>query len=110
MLSARLMPLFPFAPVNVAAGLARIPLRPYTAATLIGAVPSSFIYSSLGAGLDRTLAAPSAAALSSPAVLWPLAGLAILALAPLALRGLRRRRLRPSSGTVAAGKARPRRA
>jgi len=91
MLSARLMPVFPFAPVNVAAGLAGIPLRPYAGATLIGAVPSSFIYSNLGAGLDRTLAAPSAAALSSPAILWPLGGLAVLALAPLVLRRFRRR-------------------
>jgi uncharacterized membrane protein YdjX (TVP38/TMEM64 family) len=97
MLSARLMPLFPFAPVNVAAGLAGIPLRPYAGATLIGAVPSSFIYSNLGAGLDRTLAAPSAAALNSPAILWPLAGLAVLALAPLAVRGARLRGRRRSS-------------
>jgi uncharacterized membrane protein YdjX (TVP38/TMEM64 family) len=91
MLSARLMPLFPFAPVNVAASLAGIPLRPYALATLIGAIPSSFIYSSIGAGLGRTLSDPEAsvaAAASSPAIVWPLVGLAVLSLASLAVRPL----------------------
>jgi uncharacterized membrane protein YdjX (TVP38/TMEM64 family) len=99
MLSARLMPLFPFGPLNVAAGLAGIPIRPYAAATFIGAVPSSFIYSSLGAGLDATLSTPSAAVLRSPAILWPLAGLAVLALAPIAARGVLRRGQGRSSKT-----------
>lgn len=91
MLSARLMPLFPFAPVNIAASLAGIPLRPYALATLVGAIPSSFIYSSIGAGLDRTLSDPDAsvaAAVASPAIIWPLAGLALLSLVSLAVRPL----------------------
>ena len=91
MLAARLMPLFPFAPVNVAASLAGIPLRAYAAATLIGVIPSSFIYASVGAGLGSALADPGrsvAKALASPALIWPLAGLAVLSLASLALRPL----------------------
>jgi uncharacterized membrane protein YdjX (TVP38/TMEM64 family) len=91
MLFARLMPLFPFAPVNIAASLAGIPLRPYVLATLLGAIPSSFIYSSVGAGLEQTLSEPAASvpeALSSPAIAWPLAGLALLSLLSLALRPL----------------------
>lgn len=91
MLSARLMPLFPFAPVNIAASLAGIPLRPYALATLIGAIPSSFIYSSIGAGLGRSLSDPEAslaATVSSPAIVWPLVGLALLSLMSLAVRPL----------------------
>ena len=91
MLSARLMPLFPFAAVNIAASLAGIPLRPYALATFVGAVPSSFIYSSLGAGLASSLSDPEAsvaAAASSPAIVWPLAGLALLSLMSLAVRPL----------------------
>jgi uncharacterized membrane protein YdjX (TVP38/TMEM64 family) len=88
MLSARLMPLFPFGPVNIAAGLASIPPWPFVLATMLGAIPSSFIYSSLGAALDRTLAESASipSIMTSPAVFWPLLALAALALAPLVVR------------------------
>jgi uncharacterized membrane protein YdjX (TVP38/TMEM64 family) len=93
-LTLRFLPMAPFALVNVASGLAAVPLRSYALATLVGALPTSVIYTSLGAGLGASLAQRSSLrqALHSPELLAPLAALAVLAAAPLAVRRLRRRR------------------
>ena len=93
-LTMRLIPLFPFSLVNIAAGLAAAPLRAYAGATAVGAVPTSFIYASLGSGLGRSMNSDQnvAAALRSPAVLGSLAALAVLSLAPTVVKRLRRRR------------------
>ncbi|RAK52489.1 TVP38/TMEM64 family protein [Phenylobacterium deserti] len=93
-LTMRLIPLFPFSLVNIAAGLAAAPIRAYAGATAVGAVPTSFIYASLGSGLGRSVNSEHAvaAALHSPAVLGSLTALALLSLAPLVVSRLRRRR------------------
>jgi uncharacterized membrane protein YdjX (TVP38/TMEM64 family) len=95
-LALRLTPLLPFGLVNIAAGLSKAPLRPYALATLLGAIPTSFIYSQLGAGAGGVIArggSLGAALMQEPGVLWSLAALACLALAPVLLRGrLRGRR------------------
>ena len=91
-LSARLMPLFPFWLINVAAGLASAPVGPYMAATALGAVPTSLVYAGIGHGLGRTFAAgeePRLGSLADPHLLLPLLGLALLALAPVVLRRAR---------------------
>ena len=81
LLTLRLVPLSPFGLVNVAAGCARAPFRPYVGATAVAAVPYSVVYSYLGAGLgqafllDRT---PDLGILLRPAVAWPLTALALL--------------------------------
>ena len=52
LLALRLMPLFPFFLVNIAAGaFLGVPLRTYVLATLIGIIPGSFVFTSVGAGL-----------------------------------------------------------
>jgi uncharacterized membrane protein YdjX (TVP38/TMEM64 family) len=87
MLAARLMPAMPFSLVNVGCGVARAPLGTYLAATVAGAIPTSFLYASLGAGLGDSLTARGVAdAVRSPAIWLPLTGLAILALMPTILR------------------------
>jgi len=93
-LTLRFLPMAPFALVNVASGLAAVPLRSYALATLVGAVPTSLIYTSLGAGLGASLAQRSSLrqALHSPELLVPLVALAVLAAAPLAVKRLRGRR------------------
>jgi uncharacterized membrane protein YdjX (TVP38/TMEM64 family) len=96
-LTLRLIPLFPFAVVNVAAGLARAPVRAYVLATLVGAVPTSLIYSHLGAGLGKVFAGETplnAGLMLEPQVLLPLLGLALLALAPVAISRRRRQKSR----------------
>jgi len=92
-LTLRLLPFFPFALVNIAAGLAAVPVRAYALATLAGGLPTAFIYASLGAGLGVSLGSDRslAQALRAPEVIGPLAGLTLLSLAPMLWRRLRRR-------------------
>lgn len=92
-LTLRLIPVVPFALVNIASGLAAVPLRAFALATLAGGVPTALIYAGLGAGLGEAIGSETAlkAALHSPRLLAPLAGLAVLALAPTIVKRLRRR-------------------
>ena len=91
----RLVPVFPFGAASVA--LAWAGCRPllFLAATFFGNLPSSLVYTAIGAGLDRTLAEHGTVSLSllaQPRFLLPLAALALLALLPVffGLRGRRR--------------------
>lgn len=85
-LTARLLPIMPFALVNVASGLARVAVGPYVAATLLGGLPSSLIYARLGSAADGALRAPNLLeAARSPSVWGPLLALSVLAMLPLAL-------------------------
>jgi uncharacterized membrane protein YdjX (TVP38/TMEM64 family) len=95
LLVLRLIPLFPFWLVNIVPALLGVPLRTYTAATLIGIVPGAFVYASVGAGLgsifDRGGELSVADALT-PEVVVALVGLAVLALLPVAYKRWRARR------------------
>jgi uncharacterized membrane protein YdjX (TVP38/TMEM64 family) len=85
----RLVPLFPFWLVNLVAAAAGLPLRVYVLATLIGIMPATFVYASLGTGLGTVIAQerdPDLRLLLHPSLLLPLLGLAALALLPLAYR------------------------
>jgi uncharacterized membrane protein YdjX (TVP38/TMEM64 family) len=97
-LSTRLAPFVPFGLVNVAAGLAAVPIRQYAAATLLGGAPAAAIYANLGAGLGGSLGSDRAfaAALHSPRVLASLGALAVLSLVPLTVQAMRNRLRRPS--------------
>jgi uncharacterized membrane protein YdjX (TVP38/TMEM64 family) len=93
-LSTRLLPFVPFGLVNIAAGLAAVPVRAYAAATLIGGVPAAVIYANLGAGLGSSLGSEHAlkAALHSPQLIAPLCAMAVLSLAPMVAKRLSRAR------------------
>jgi len=89
LLALRLVPLFPFWIVNLAAAVAEIRLAVFVPATLIGIAPASFILSSIGAGVGTILAegkTPDLSVLFSAHVLLPLAGLAVLTLLPTLFR------------------------
>jgi uncharacterized membrane protein YdjX (TVP38/TMEM64 family) len=89
LLVLRLIPAFPFWLVNLAPALAGMRLAPYTAATVLGILPATFVFASIGAGLSTVLAAgrtPDLSLILSPAVLGPLVALALLALLPIAWR------------------------
>lgn len=91
-LTMRLIPLFPFSPVNVAAGLAAVPLRPFVFATLLGEVPTAAIYASFGAGLGHVLGKdgrPASQSLQDPYLILPMVGLALLSLSPMVISRLR---------------------
>lgn len=106
LLFLRLVPLFPFWLVNIAAGAANMRLRSFVTATAIGIVPATFTFAYLGQGLDSMLKAQQTARaaclaekgeMACPQTLDPsllvtnelllaFAGLGILALVPAALR------------------------
>jgi uncharacterized membrane protein YdjX (TVP38/TMEM64 family) len=90
----RLMPAAPIWIVNLAAGFVRTPLWIYLAATVIGVIPSTFIYAAIGASVDRSFAAggtPNLGRLFHAGVFIPLFGLALLSLAPILYQRLRAR-------------------
>ena len=89
LLALRLLPLFPFWVVNLAAAVAGIHLRVFIPATFLGIAPASFVMSSIGAGVGTILAegrTPDLSILFSPRILLPLLGLAVLSLLPAVLR------------------------
>jgi uncharacterized membrane protein YdjX (TVP38/TMEM64 family) len=95
LLALRLVPAVPFWLVNIGAALCGMRLVPYTAATLLGIVPATFVFAWVGAGLGTVLAAggkPDLALIFSPQILGPLLALALLALTPVILRWRRRDR------------------
>jgi uncharacterized membrane protein YdjX (TVP38/TMEM64 family) len=95
LLAMRLMPVAPMFLVNIAAGLARIRLSTLILATLLGTAPASFIYAGLGAGVGEALsrhARLDVSLFARPAIVLPLAGLALISLAPALWRLWRARR------------------
>jgi uncharacterized membrane protein YdjX (TVP38/TMEM64 family) len=89
MLAIRLLPVFPFWLVNLAAALSGMRLLPYMVATLLGIIPATLIYASIGAGLGQVLAAggePDLALVFQPHIVGPLVALALLSLLPVVWR------------------------
>ena len=89
MLVLRLVPLFPFFLVNLAPAFLNVPLRTYTTATLIGIIPGTFVYTSVGNGLGAIFdkgETPDLGIIFDPAILTPLIGLSVLALVPVIYR------------------------
>ncbi len=95
LLALRMMPAAPIWMVNLGASLVRIPFSTYAGATVLGVAPSCFIYAALGSNFDRLLSSGQPVSLNAalePAVLGPLAALAVLALAPAGVVLVRARR------------------
>ena len=95
LLILRLVPLFPFFVVNLAPAFLGVSLHTYVLATLIGIVPGTFVYASVGAGLGSVFARGgtfSAAGVLTPQVVTALVGLALLALVPVAYKRFKARR------------------
>jgi len=95
LLILRLIPLFPFFVVNIVPALLGVSLRNYTLATAIGIIPGAFVYVGVGAGAGSVLdsgAVPGLDVFLRLDVLLPMAGLAVLALLPIAYKLLQRRR------------------
>lgn len=94
----RLTPLLPFWLVTLTAAAAALRPRDYIAGTAIGVFPACFVFAGLGASAGATMAAGGAlsarAMATDPKLIAPMAALAVLSAAGLALRlwGRRRRR------------------
>jgi uncharacterized membrane protein YdjX (TVP38/TMEM64 family) len=94
LLAVRLVPAFPFWLVNLAAALSGMRLVPYAAATVLGVIPATFVYASIGTGLGDVLstgARPDLTVIFAPHILGPLIGLAALAVLPILWRYWKRR-------------------
>ncbi len=88
----RLIPVMPFWLANLALGFIDIPLVTFASATFLGILPVSLVYAGLGANLNLLFARherPDLHLVMRPAVLLPLIGLALLALAPIVARRFR---------------------
>lgn len=94
LLALRLVPALPFWLVNLGAAVCGMKLWPYVGATLIGVIPATFVFASIGDGVGSVLAAgghPDVGIIFSPRILGPLIGLALLSLTPIVIRHLRDR-------------------
>lgn len=96
LLAARLIPVLPFWVVNLVPALIGVRLPVFVAATMLGIVPGTYIYVTLGAGLATLAEQPELGLglLTRPEVIWPLLGLTVLAVLPVVWRIWRDRRFR----------------
>lgn len=95
----RLVPVFPFWLVNLAAAAFRVPTRIYVLATFFGIMPGTFVYASVGAGFGSIAESSSVGldVLLKPAVILPILGLAGLSLLPVIFKKTLRRKQEPSA-------------
>jgi uncharacterized membrane protein YdjX (TVP38/TMEM64 family) len=99
LIALRLVPLFPFWLVNLVPAFLGVPLRTYVLGTALGIIPGTFVYASFGNGLGALIdmgTTPDPSVIFGPAILTPIIGLALLALAPVAYKWLKARRSRMS--------------
>lgn len=99
LLALRLAPLLPFTVVNVLPALFKVSIPVFVGATLFGILPGTFVYASIGAGLDDIIASaaaegrlPELGDLISPTLTLGLLGLAVLAVLPTVLKSFLSRR------------------
>lgn len=97
LLFLRLVPLFPFFLINLAAGLTRLPLRTFIVGTALGIIPGGFVFVNAGASLTSI---ESLSDVASPRVLGSFALLGLFALVPALYSRITGRK--PGSGTVPA--------
>jgi uncharacterized membrane protein YdjX (TVP38/TMEM64 family) len=88
LLFLRLVPLFPFFLINLAAGLTRLPLGTFVSGTLLGIIPGGFVFVNAGASLATIT---SLNGIASPRVLGSFALLGLFALLPVFYNRLTRR-------------------
>lgn len=97
LLFLRLVPVFPFFLINLAAGLTRLPLRTFVIGTLVGIIPGGFVYCNAGASLATIT---SMGDVASPRVLGSFALLGLFALVPVLYGKMKKAGNRdPGSGT-----------
>jgi uncharacterized membrane protein YdjX (TVP38/TMEM64 family) len=97
MLVLRLVPLFPFWLVNLVPAFLGVSFASYAATTLIGIIPGTVVYASVGNGLGAVVDAgrmPDVNLLTDPEILLPLLALSLLSLVPVVYKWAKARRER----------------
>jgi uncharacterized membrane protein YdjX (TVP38/TMEM64 family) len=95
LLFLRLVPIFPFFLVNLVPAFLGVSLRSYAVATFLGVIPGTTVFASVGNGLGAVLDAggtPDLGIILKPSILFPILGLALLALIPVVYKRLREAR------------------
>ena len=95
LLSLRLLPIFPFFIVNVVPAFVGVTLRTFVLATMLGIIPGSFVFASVGAGLGSAfemMMEPTLASAVTPEIIIALVSLAVLVLMPIVWKKLKARR------------------
>ncbi|MBI5483997.1 MAG: TVP38/TMEM64 family protein [Deltaproteobacteria bacterium] len=87
LLFLRLVPLFPFFLINLAAGLTKLPLRTFFLGTMLGIIPGGFVFVNAGASLATI---DSLSGVASPRVLGSFALLGLFALMPVLYNKLKK--------------------
>ena len=88
----RLLPVFPFFIVNLGAALVGVRYPVFLFTTFFGIMPGTFVFASIGNGISVVLQSgkqPDLGVMTSPEILLPLVGLAVLSLAPMVWRRLK---------------------
>jgi uncharacterized membrane protein YdjX (TVP38/TMEM64 family) len=85
----RLVPVFPFFLINLAAGLTRLPLRTFFLATMLGIIPGGFVYVNAGASLATV---DSLADIATPRVFGSFMLLGLFALMPVLYTKFKKRK------------------
>lgn len=95
LLTLRLIPLFPFVAVNLAAAFFQIPMRTFFIGTFFGIIPGSFVYVSMGVALHEVMQKPNVTpnVMLDPKFLLAFIGLGILSLLPILYKRFKRNRL-----------------
>jgi uncharacterized membrane protein YdjX (TVP38/TMEM64 family) len=91
----RLVPAVPFFVANIIPALVGVSLRRFVVTTFLGIIPGAMVYTWVGAGLDMVIengGMPDMGIIFRPVVLIPLLILAALALMPVVIKALQRRR------------------
>lgn len=91
MLTLRLMPIFPFVIINIVSGLLQIRLKTFFLGTLIGIIPATYIYVSVGVAMRAILNRDNftSETLLKPEIFIALFGLGALTILPVIYRKLR---------------------
>lgn len=95
LLFLRLVPVFPFWLVNLVPAFLGVPLSTYFVGTLIGIIPGSLVYCSVGNGLGALFdkgEAPDLGIIFEPPILLPMIGLAVLSLIPIVYKRIKTRK------------------
>lgn len=95
MLFLRLVPVFPFWVVNLAPAFLGVSTRVFAITTFIGIIPGTAVFTIVGSGLGSVFDRGESFSIDSvltPEILAALAGLGILALVPIVVKKIRKRR------------------
>lgn len=93
LLMLRLIPIFPCWVSNVTAGILNVPLKTFIGATILGIIPATFIYVTVGQGLDKFISSGQTLNLNilfTPTVIFPFLGLALVSIFPVFYNGIKK--------------------